>query len=146
MSLTELAGVYLELRASPPGPRGQEWPPELLPFTRTEPGHDCIHIQTGEIVLWDEEELAEGGSDKIWRKSFKPDAAHLAAWFERWLGTKSPELQMKDQMEEAMMNGMRESLAYWRAKSPEERAAFGLPETGWEKELFGHLGIDLSKL
>ena len=37
-------------------------------------------------------------------------------------------------------------LAYWRAKSVEERAEFGLPEEGWEEELFGHLGIDLTKL
>ncbi len=46
-------------------------------------------------------------------------------------------------MEEAMLDHLRSTLAYWRVKSPEERAAMGLPEEGWEEELFGYLGIDL---
>ncbi|MDX1486065.1 MAG: hypothetical protein R3229_16460 [Alphaproteobacteria bacterium] len=32
------------------------------------------------------------------------------------------------------------------APVPGERAEMGLPEEGWEEELFGHLGIDLGKL
>ena len=146
MSLAEIAGTYRELLANPPGPRGQEWPKHLLPFTRTEPGHDCIDLRTGAIVLWDEEELADGVSDKVWKRSFKKDAPDLGAWFARWLDTKSPAEGMRDMMQESMLNGMRQTLAYWRAKTPEERAAFGLPEAGWEQALFGHLGIDLSKL
>lgn len=45
-----------------------------------------------------------------------------------------------------MLDGMRRTLAEWRAKTPQERAEFGLPEIGWEKELFGHLNIDLDDL
>jgi hypothetical protein len=30
--------------------------------------------------------------------------------------------------------------------TPEQRAEMGLPEEGWEKELFGHLGVDLEGL
>jgi hypothetical protein len=119
---------------------------ELLPFTRTEPGHDCIDVNTGAVVVWDEETLAEESSDAVWKRSFKPNAADLAAWFENWVGTPSPEQQMKDQMQEAMRNGLRQSLEYWRAKTPAERAEAGLPEEGWEQALFGHLGIDLSTL
>lgn len=54
--------------------------------------------------------------------------------------------QFKQQMEEHMLEHLRSSIAHWRAMSPEERAAMGLPEEGWEEELFGHLGIDLKKL
>ena len=49
-------------------------------------------------------------------------------------------------MAEAMRTNLRPTIAYWRAKTPEERKAFGLPETGWEQAMFGHLGIDLSGL
>jgi len=53
---------------------------------------------------------------------------------------------MRDSMQKAKLEDMRQTLAYWRGKTPEELAAFGLPETGWENVLFGHLGIDLSTL
>ena len=131
---------------TPPGRRGQKWPSHLLPITRTDPGHDCIDLNGGEVIFWDEEELANGASDKVWTRSFKRDAPDLAHWFERWLDTPSPEEKMKELMQRSMLNGIKQTLAYWRAKTPEERAAFGLPDAGWEKVLFGHLGIDLSKL
>jgi hypothetical protein len=131
---------------TPPGPRGQKWPYHLLPITRGEPGHDCVDVGTGAVIFWDEEELASGGSDKIWKRSFKPEATDLAAWLEKWVGTPSPEDKMKAIMEKAKLDSIRQTLAHWRAKTPAERAAFGLPETGWEEKLFGHLGIDLSKL
>jgi hypothetical protein len=146
MPLQDVVRTYLDLCATPPGPRKQKWPVQLLPITRNEPGLCCIEVNKGEVIFWDEEELADGVSDKVWKRSFKPDAPDLGSWFERWLDTPSPEQNMKDLMQKGMLDGIRQSLAYWRAKTPEERAAFGLPETGWEEVLFGHLGIDLSKL
>src|SRR6185295_9456697 len=146
MPLKQLVDTYLDLKKNPPGQRGQTWPPHLLPITGTEPGHDCIDVNSGAMIFWDEEELADGPSDKVWKRSFKPDAADLGAWFEKWLGTPSPEQKMQDMMQKSMLSGIKASLDYWRARTPAERAAFGLPETGWEEKLFGHLGIDLSKL
>jgi hypothetical protein len=105
-----------------------------------------LDLASGEIIFWDEEELAVGGSDKVWRQSFKEDAPDLAAWSDRRLGTPSPEERTKDLIQKAQRDAIRQSLASWRAKTPAERAAFGLPETGWEEKLFGHLGIDLKKL
>jgi SMI1/KNR4 family protein SUKH-1 len=146
LSLEELVQTYLGLLEKPPGPRGQKWPRQLLPITRDDPGHDCIDLSSGEIVFWDEEELADGVSDKVWKRSFKSDTPDLGAWFVRWLETPSPEQKTKDLMQRGMHEALRQSLAYWRAKTPEDRAAFGLPETEWEEALFGHLGVDLSKL
>jgi hypothetical protein len=37
-----------------------------LPFTRTEPGHDCINVASGAIVVRDEEVLADGDADDVW--------------------------------------------------------------------------------
>lgn len=146
MPLEEVVGAYRGLIETPPGRRGQKWPAQLLPITRNQPGHDCIDVQSGEIIFWDEEELADGASDKVWKRSFKPDAPDLGGWFERWLGSPSPEQRMKDLMQKGTTDAIRQSLAHWRAKTPAERAAFGLPEKGWEQVLFGHLGIDLTKL
>ena len=146
LPLEEVVRIYLGLLETPPGRRGQKWPPRLLPITRTDPGHECIDLNSGEVIFWDEEELANGASDKVWKRSFKREAPDIRHWIERWLDSPSPEQKMKEFMEQSMLNGIRQTLAYWRAKTPEERAAFGLPETGWEKVLFGHLGIDLSKL
>ncbi len=146
LKLADVVRTYRKLIKQPPGPRGQKWPAHLLPITRAEPGHDCVDVNSGAVVFWDEEELADGGSDKVWKRSFKPEAPDLAAWLEKWLGSPSPEDRMKAMMEKAKLDSLRQALAYWRAKSPAERAEFGLPETGWEERLFGHLGIDLSKL
>ena len=146
LKLAEVVRTYIELTKEPPGPRGQKWPANLLPITLGEPGHDCVDVSKGAVIFWDEEELASGGSDKLWKRSFKPEAPDLASWLEKWLGMPSPEDRMKVMMEKAKLDSLRQALASWRAKSPAERAAFGLPENGWEEKLFGHLGIDLSKL
>ncbi len=78
--------------------------------------------------------------------SFRPQADSLAAWLEDWLGRPPAADAVKQQVEEALLDNLRQTLAYWRAKSPAERAEMGLPEDGWEEDFFGHLGIDLSKL
>jgi SMI1 / KNR4 family (SUKH-1) len=146
MPLQQVVGTYLDLRQTPPGRRGQEWPARLLPIASGQPGYVCVDVDGGEVIFWDEEELADGASDKVWKRSFKREAPDLGSWFERWLSSPSPEQSMKDMMRAGMLNGVKESLAYWRAKTPKERAEFGLPEEGWEEALFGHLGIDLRKL
>jgi len=146
LPLQEVVRIYRALLTTPPGRRGQKWPSHLLPITRTDPGHQCIDLNSGELIFWDEEELANGASDKVWKRSFKREAPDLGHWFERWLQTPSPEQKMRESMQKAKLEAMRQTLAYWRGKTPEERAAFGLPETGWENVLFGHLGIDLSTL
>lgn len=142
-SLNEVARRYRELTASPPGEQGQKWPERLLPFILTVPGADCYDLETGQIVLWDEELLADGAQ---WEQSFRKDAESLTAWLEAWLARPPLAEQQEQGMEEALLENMKTTLAYWRAKSVEERAEFGLPEEGWEEELFGHLGIDLTKL
>jgi SMI1 / KNR4 family (SUKH-1) len=146
LPLQDLVTTYRSLREEPPGPRGQEWPEELLPLTSDDSGHCCINRDNGKLIFWDIEELASGGSDKVWKRSFKAEAPDLSAWLEEWLGRPSPEQTTKDLIQQGMNSAIKQSLEYWRAKTPEERAKYGLPETGWEEKLFGHLGIDLNKL
>ena len=85
MNLAEIIEEYRELTRAPAGPRGQIWPARLLPLVRMEPSFDCIDRETGEIVAWDVEELAEGSSNRHWEKSFKPVAKNLEAYLREWL-------------------------------------------------------------
>ena len=54
----------------------------IMPITRTDPGHDCIDLNGGEVIFWDEEELANGASDKVWTRSFVPSARASLPEFE----------------------------------------------------------------
>jgi len=85
LTLEEMAKEYHELVSSPAGPRGQLWPPHLLPLVRMEPSFDCMDTRTGAIVAWDVEELAEGSSNAHWERSFKPEAPNLESYLEEWL-------------------------------------------------------------
>ena len=142
-ALADVAKRYRELTASPPGENGEKWPERLVPINVTEPGADCYDLETGRIAYWDVELLADGVE---WEQSFRIDAESLAAWLEAWLDRPPLAEQQKQQMEEALLENMKTTLAYWRNMTPEQRAEFGLPEEGWEDVLFGHLGIDLTKL
>jgi hypothetical protein len=107
---------------------------------------DCYDLESGQILFWDEESLADGASDEVWKRSFKIIAATLSDWLETWLESPSQEEADRVAMEGHLMEGLRSSLEHWRSLTPAERAQMGLPETGWEKALFGHLGVDLDSL
>ena len=140
--LDAMTDRYLAFRAEPMGPEGEPWPANLLPITLTEPGADCLDLDTGGIVFWDEESLA----DIPWPNSFKPAADNLGAWLEDWLASPPLADQVTDTIDEGLRENMRQTLAHWRAMTPEQRAEYGLSEDGWEEQLFGHLGIDLKGL
>ena len=140
--LNAMADRYLAFRSEPMGPEGEPWPANLLPLTQTEPGADCLDLDTGGIVFWDEESLADGP----WPNSFKPAADSLGAWLENWLSAPPLSEQVTNTIDEGMRENMRLTLAHWRAMTPEQRAEYGLSEDGWEEQLFGHLGINLKGL
>jgi hypothetical protein len=138
-----LPAVYRERVDNPPSARRQPWPARLLPITRWELGHDCIDIASGEMVYWDEEELASGGSDKVWNRSFKKDAASLAAWLERWLDKPSPEEEAAAIVARARLADFRHLLKRLRA-NPDLRRDYRLPADDWEQALARIQGVDLS--
>ena len=61
-----------------------------------EPSFDCIDRESGEIIAWDVEELAEGSSNRHWEKSFKPVAKNLEAYLEEWLAPPAPQKTLED--------------------------------------------------
>jgi hypothetical protein len=51
MSLHDVVATYHALTESAPGRRGQQWPVHLLPITHTDPGHDCLDLNSGEVIF-----------------------------------------------------------------------------------------------
>lgn len=123
-------------------PRGRTWPANLVPIRANEPGYACLDVATGAIVDWDPEEASEWASDARWQRSFKPAAPSLEAWLTAWLGaTPAPEA-LHERVNASLIEEARKARAIIAARTPEERAAMGLPEVGWEKVVWGGLGLE----
>lgn len=123
-------------------PRGRVWPANLLPIRANEPGFECLDLETGAIVGWDPEELSEWSSDVRWHRSFKPTAPSLEVWLTAWLDATPAHEALQERMNESLIEEARKARAMIGAKTPAERAAMGLPEVGWEKVVWGGLGLE----
>lgn len=145
-SLETIVGRYRDLIDVPPSEPVAKWPEHLLPIGLAEPGTECYDLRSGRIVYAELDGAVDRRGNEKWTYSFRTEADSLQAWLEAWLSIPPLAQQLKQQMEESLTENIRTTLAYWRAKSPQERAEFGLPEEGWEQALFGHLGVDLTGL
>lgn len=134
--LARIRDEYHEMTREPAGPQNQAWPPQLLPLVDAEPGYDCIDLDSGEIIAWDPEEL-DSYSNAAWKRSFKPVASGLSDWLDSWLARPSSgdalQQQLSDVREHPGEFHIRNMIEMYGRMSPEERAAKGLPETGWEQ-------------
>ncbi len=88
-SLDALTAKWRELTAEPVGPQGQAWPRNLLPIAGERWDLTCLDRDSGRLVFWDVEELADDEEDDpgdaAWKRSFQPEAESLDVWLGRWL-------------------------------------------------------------
>jgi hypothetical protein len=141
LSVERAVAAYVEMTSNPWGPQ-QAWPSELLPIQAIDPGYVAIDVKTGRIVDWDPEELTERSGERAWRASFKEAGSSLEAWLEDWVGSRPQHEVIQEQLASSEIQQARESRAMIAAMSPEERAAMGLPEVGWEKVVWGGIGLE----
>ena len=134
--------TYRDLRRDSPGPRGSTWPAGLVPLVDRDPGWDCLEVTTGRIVGWDPEGLAERSSEAVWQRSFKELAPSAEAWLTIWVGSRTQQEEMADLMARARVTEARRARERIAAMTPEQRAAMGLPEVGWERVVWGGIGLD----
>jgi hypothetical protein len=154
-SLRELVSRYRELTKEPYGPLGQDWPANLLPIFDEDPVLICIDLESGRIVAWDPEEIEDEERDEDWQRSFIPQQASLAALMDEWLGAPTLEeesTRILDEAHEKLRTAKKSPVTGWPIQlddindqieaeitalgySPELRAEYGLPETGWEDEV-----------
>lgn len=145
--LARMVEAYRELRSPGMMPRGREWPAGLLPVVEVDPGWDCVEAATGRVIAWDPEELTERSSEERFRRSFSVEHPSVEAWLEAWLGSRTHAEEHAAMMAELMspesqVRQAREARAAIGRMTPAERAAMGLPETGWEEVVWGGIGWD----
>ena len=96
-SLDQLVAKYREMTAEPVGPQGQAWPPALLPVNGLDWDLVAIDRDSGRLVYWDVEALADENEadegDRHWRASFRPEAECLGDWLDGWVDTPTHEEQ-----------------------------------------------------
>ena len=141
LSVERAVDSYVEMTSNPWGPQ-QVWPAELLPIQAIEPGYVTIDVKSGRIVDWDPEELTERSDDRAWQASFREAASSLEAWLEDWVGSRPQHEVIQEQLASSEIQQARESRAMIAAMTPAERAAMGLPEVGWEKVVWGGIGLE----
>jgi len=142
LSIDRVADRFLAVQAEVP--RTQRWPDRLLPVVDHDAVLDCIDASTGNgpVVSWDPDGLSERAGDRTWQRSFRERAPSLEAWLEGWLNATSHEERMQEVMRKARIDSARQSRAWFAAMTPEQRASYGLPEVGWERQIAGGLGLD----
>jgi hypothetical protein len=145
LSIERVVADYRELEASVPV--GRSWPNRLLPLVYHNPQYECVDAasESLRIVDWDPEELDERVSEARWQRSFSETAPSLVAWLGEWVTSRPYQEVQREEMEKRMQASMvedaRRSRARIAAMTPEERAAMGLPEVGWEKVVWGGIGL-----
>jgi SMI1/KNR4 family protein SUKH-1 len=141
IAAADMASAYLELRAgSPSEVEDDEWPAGLLPLVAVEAGHACVDASSGRMYESDFEEI-EQDDDASYGLVIRDLSMSLEEWLERWLES-APPVPPGAPLQSSMVEMARQSRARIAAMTPEQRAAMGLPETGWEQAVWGGLGLE----
>jgi hypothetical protein len=72
---------------------------------------------------------------------FREIAPSLEVWLTTWLDA-PPMTPQVATLHSSMVEMARESRARIAAMTPEQRAAMGLPESGWEQVVWGGIGLE----
>jgi SMI1/KNR4 family protein SUKH-1 len=142
LSLSQVVDAYRELQSEGQMPRGRSWPHGLLPVVSRDPGWDCVDATTGRVITWDPEELVERSSEARFQRSFTEIASSVEAWLTDWVGSKTQAESMQERLQESQVTAAREARASIGRMTPEQRAAMGLPAVGWERVVWGGIGLD----
>jgi SMI1/KNR4 family protein SUKH-1 len=146
LPIERVVADYRELQASVPV--GRSWPNRLLPLVYHNPQYECVDAasESLRIVHWDPEGLNERVSEARWQRSFSEAAPNLVAWLSQWVTSRPYQEvgreEMANRMRASQIEQARESRRIIAAKTPEERAAMGLPEVGWQKVVWGGIGLE----
>ena len=139
--LDRLVREYQDFTSEPFGPQGQLWPANLISIIHDDPGEICVDRDTGKLIFWDPEELAEGPSNKYWLKSFKDEAESLAALFEKWVDQPTVMEKMGQPVKSPlddwnpMETHIRNVIESCGRMTPEQRAAMGFGGDDWEEQI-----------
>ena len=134
--------TYHDLREGGLLPRARVWPERLLPLVDREPGYDALEVDSGRVVGWDPEDLTEFAGEKAWQRSFSEVSSSLEEWLREWVDARPAHEALQERVNASVIEDARRSRALIAAKTPEERRAMGLPDVGWERVVWGGLGLE----
>jgi hypothetical protein len=144
LAVDRVAAEYKHLREWILG-TGHPWPDGLLPVVHRDPGWDCVEASTGRVVEFDPEELDEDVGAAQFSRAFRELAPSVETWLEAWVVSPSPaerEAALWADAEASSVQTARAARATIARMAPEERAAMGLPEVGWESVVWGGIGLE----
>jgi hypothetical protein len=120
------------------------WPASLLPLAASDAGHVCVDVSSGGVVEsdYEERELDDGDDEMAFGLVLHERWPSVGRWLEDWLDRPDPAAERAARLDQAMVEQARESRARIAQMTPEERAAMGLPEVGWERIVWGGIGLD----
>ena len=121
------------------------WPPALLPVVDDDGSFLAIDtsVPDGKVVAFDFEELEDDSPRNAWRQAFRDIAPSYERWLAEWAAAGADphrvaaQAALDPEAERVMTDVPEVTRAYWAAMTPEQRAGYGLPETGWGRALFG---------
>ncbi|HEV8534810.1 MAG TPA: SMI1/KNR4 family protein [Candidatus Limnocylindria bacterium] len=151
MPLDAAITAYRGLRARSPGPDGCDWPEKLLPLIDQDGAYVCVDGASGRVMDFDPEELLEEwdpdepddrAAQRGWKRCFREVAPSVEVWLDRWLGSPTLEERTAASLAASNIEEARRARARIGAMTPEQRKAMGLPEVGWERVVWGGLGLD----
>jgi hypothetical protein len=133
---------YRELVGGEELPRGRKWPAGLVPLVDRDPELECVDAATGKVIAWDPEGLSQRSNEDRFQRSFHDVAGSAAEWLAAWLDSPTVAERMAATLRRGQVEQARAARASIAAKTPEERRAMGLPDVGWEKIVWGGIGLD----
>lgn len=139
--------LYEEMSDSITENPGWVWPAGLVPLVDYGGAFGCADTSTpeGRIVDWEPDQLDDRSPDGGWSRSFREIAPSIAVWLEAWLDAPGPLDQTAQLLAQAESTIPEVTRQYWASMTPERRAEFGLPATGWGRALFGEAWGDDSR-
>ena len=142
-SLANMLSLYRKLTSKPQGPGDEHWPAKLFPIWEVDEEIGCLDLESGGITTYDPSRMQDihGG---YWKRSFAKEEGSLAERLEKWLGSESW-VDAQERKAHARAHRMEKyagedeyvarALDFYAGIGPEQRAAHGLPEVGWEDEV-----------
>lgn len=142
LSAAELVASHRELRSSPPSEaEDDEWPGDVLPLVASDEGHYCLETSTGRVLESEYDEV-ESDDDVTFRLALREIAPSLQAWLAGWLDAAPASSPPVAVLQDHMVEAARAARARIAAMTPAQRAEMGLPEQGWERIVWGGIGLE----
>jgi hypothetical protein len=143
LSAGELLAAHRELQASPPSEaEDDQWPDHVLPLVAdSDGGFCCLDTSTGRMLESDYDEV-ELDDDVAYRLVLREIAPSLEAWLSGWLDAAPASPLPAAMLQDSMVEAARTARAQIAAMTAEQRAAMGLPEQGWERVVWGGIGLE----